>query len=252
MQPIALITATAKLGIAIMITHAAIAGAADIKVLSSNGMHSVLHDVVPEFERASGHRLSIVYDTANAIHNRIKSGETADLVILTAPVIDELTKQGRVVAGGNRDLASSGVGIAVRAGAPKPDISTVEALKRALLNAKSIAYTGTGASGIYFAGVIERLGIAAQVKAKARIPAGGLVGELVARGEAEMAVQQIPELMSVPGIDLVGPLPPELQNITVLRAGIIADAAPAAQALLEFLYTPGVARVIKAKGMQPG
>ena len=185
--------------------------------------------------------------------SRIAGGEVADLVILNAPAIDELTQQGRIAAGSRRDIARCGVGIAVRAGAPKPDISSVEALKRALLDAKSIAYTEAGASGIYFSDLIERLGIAAQIRDKARTRPGGLIGELVAKGEAEIAVQQIPELMAVAGIELAGPLPREVQSVSVISAGIFSAARQphAARALLEFLSTPAAARVYQAKGLEP-
>jgi len=252
MKSRAFIAAAAKMGAAIALAQAAVAGAAEIRVLCSTGMSSAMSVLVPEFERASGHKLSIAYDTANLLMGRIKGGEAADLAILTAPAIDELAKQGKV--GGRTDLARSGVGISVRSGAPKPDIGSVEALKRALLNAKSIAYTTTGASGVYFAALIERLGIAEQVQAKAKLRPGGAVGELVARGEAEMAVQQIPELMSVAGTELVGPLPPEVQYVTVFSAGVLAGAkeAEAAQALVNFLSAPAAAQVLKAKGMEPG
>jgi len=224
-----------------------------IDVLSSNGMHPVMDELVPEFERLSGHTIATTYDTANQILERIRSGETADALIVTAPVIDELTGEGRLTAGSRVDLARSLVGIAVPAGAPKPDIASLDALKRALLDAKSIAYTGTGASGVHFAKVIERLGIAAQVGAKARIPAGGLVGQLLVDGEAEMAVQQISELMAVPGIELVGPLPAQVQLTTQLAAGVFAGSphARAAKALLSFLTTPAASRVFKAKGLDP-
>ena len=254
MKPRSILAAVTKLGLAALLAHGAIAGAAEIKVLSTMALRSVMEQMIPEFERASGHKVSIAYETSNLIANRIKNGESADLAILTPPLIDELAKLGRIAAGSNVALARSGVGIAVRAGAPKPDIGSAEALKRALLNAKSIAYTSTGQSGTYFAGLIERLGIAAEVKAKAKIPTGGSTGELVAKNEAEMAVQQIPELMATPGIELVGPLPPELQYVTVFSAGVFAGAgqADAAQALLKFLSTPAAARVIKAKGMEPG
>jgi len=229
-------------------------GAAGIKVLCSNSSHAVMEELLPAFERASGHKVSISYDTAILTLSRIKGGETADLVILNAPAIDELTKQGRIAAGSRRTLARCGVGIAVRAGAPKPEISSVEAFKRALLDAKSIAHTEAGASGIHFLGLIERLGIAAQVKAKARTRPGGLIGKLVASGEAELAVQQIPELMAVAGIDLVGPLPHELQVISTITAAVFEDARQpdAAQALLEFLATPAAALVFKAHGLEPG
>ena len=192
-----------SLAFAVLAVHGSFAQAAEIKVLSSNGVQSVMVEMLPEFERATGHKVTIAFDTANVLLGRIKAGEAADLVILTRPAIDDLIQQGKVAVGGGRDLSRSGVGIAVRAGLPKPDISSPDALKRALLDAKSIAYTKTGGSGIHFAKVVERLGIADQVKAKAKVPEGGSVGELVAKGEAEMAVQQIPELLAVPGIQLV-------------------------------------------------
>lgn len=237
-----------------MINEDQATGAAGIKVLCSNSSHAVMEELLPAFERASGHKVSISYDTAILTLSRIKGGETADLVILNAPAIDELTKQGRIAAGSRRTLARCGIGIAVRAGAPKPDISSVEAFKRALLDAKSIAHTEAGASGIHFAGLIERLGIAAQVKAKACTRPGGLIGKLVANGEADLAVQQIPELMAVAGIDLVGPLPHDLQAISTVTAAVSADARQpdAAQALLTFLSTPAAARVFKAHGLDPG
>ena len=229
------------------------AKAAEIKVLCSNSTHAVMDELVPEFERASGHKVAVSYDPAKIMLQRIQRGETADLAILGAPAIDDLTKQGKIAAGSRRDLARCGIGVAVLAGAPKPDIGSVEAFKRALLNAKSVAHTESGVSGMHFAGLIERLGIAEQMKARARMQPGGLVGELVARGEAEIAVQQIPELMAVPGIEVVGPLPRELQKITLVAAGIFAASRhpEAAQALLEFLSTPAAARVYKAKGLEP-
>lgn len=155
--------------------------------------------------------------------------------------------------GSSKVLCGSRIGVSIRAGLPKPDISTVAALKRALLDAKSIAFTKTGGSGIHFAKVAERLGIADQINAKAKVPDGGAVGELVARGEAEMAVQQIPELLGVPGIQYVGPLPEELQSITVFSAGVVTGArqAQAAKALIDFLMTPDALRVFRALGMEP-
>jgi len=230
------------------------AAAADIRVLSTMALRSVMEEMIPQFERASGHRVVATFDTSNLMAERVRNGEAVDLAILTPALIDELATQGRIATGSNVRLARSGVGIVVRAGAPKPDIGSVDALKRALLAAKSIAYTSTGQSGTYFAGLIEKLGIAAEVKTKARIPAGGSTGELVAKGEAEMAVQQIPELMATPGVDLVGPLPKEVQYMTAFSAGVSATAsqAEAARALLKFLTTPEAARVIRAKGMEPG
>ncbi len=224
-----------------------------IQVFTGNSMRNVLNELVPRFEQASGHQVSISYDPAQIMLKRIANGESADLAFLGEPAIDELIKQGKIVAASRRSLARLAAGIGVRAGAPKPDISSVEAFKRMLLNAPSIAYASEGASGIYFAGLIERLGIAAQVKSKARTRPGGLVGELVVSGEAEIAVQQIPELMAVPGIEVVGPFPAELQKISVTTAGIFANSSQpdAARALLDFLTTPAAARVFKAKGFDP-
>ena len=254
MKPYVIIAGvTFSLALAALAVPGMFVHAAEIKVLSSNGVHPVMAEMVPEFERATGHKVSISYDTTNMLLGQIKAGEPADLTILTRPVIEDLIKQGKIIAGSGRVLSSSGVGVAVRAGLLKPDISTVEAFKRAILEAKSVAFTKTGASGIHFAKVAELLGIADQINAKAKIPSGGMVGELVASGEAEMAVQQIPELMSVPGIQVVGPLPPELQVITVLSAGVLTGSRQpeAAKALIDFLKTPAAARVFKAKGMDP-
>lgn len=230
------------------------ANTTEIKVMASNALRAVLGELAPAFERAHGHKISATYDPAQRMLKRIAAGESADVAISSAPAIDELMNQGVIVAGSHPILARYGIGIAVRAGAPKPDIGSVEAFKRALLGAQSVACTVEGASGIYFAKLIERLGIAEQVNAKARKRPGGLIGELVASGEADLAVQQIPELMAVPGIELLGPLPQELQNISVLAAGVFAASGNprAAQALIDFLATPESMRVFKAKGFEAG
>ena len=248
-----IIVAAARATLALALGVCSSAHAAEIKVLSTMALRSVMEELLPDFERASGHKVIIAYDTANIMAGRVGRGEPVDLAILTPALLDELAKAGRTVAGSNVTLARSGVGIAVRAGAPRPDIGTADALKRTLLDAKSIAYTSSGQRGAYFAGLIERLGIAAEVKAKAKIPAGGSTGELVVKHEAEMAVQQMPELLATPGLDVV-PLPPQLQYMTAFAAGVCAAAqqSDAAQALIRFLTTPAAARVIKAKGMEPG
>ena len=227
--------------------------ASAIKVLASNSIRAVMGELIPQFERASGCKVSVSYDPAKVMLARIQKGETADLVITGSGAIDELVRQGRVLAESRRKLARCSVGVAVRAGAPKPDIGSVEALKRVLLGARSVAYTQEGASGMHFSGVIERLGIAEEVQAKAVRQPGGLIGELVAAGKAEIAIQQIPELMAVPGIELVGPLPAEIQLVTVSSAGVFADAgdAEAASGFIRFLLTPAAARVMKAKGLEP-
>ena len=224
-----------------------------IRILASNSIRAVMGELVPRFERANDCRIAISYDPAKVMLARIQKGETADLVITGSGAIDELVKQGKITAGSRRVLARCRVGVAVLAGKPRPDISSVEALKRALLGAKSVAYTQDGASGMHFAGVIERLGIAEQVKAKAVRQPGGLIGELVAAGKAEIAIQQIPELLAVPGIELVGPLPAEIQLVTVSTAGLFAGTkqAEAAQSFIQFLVTPAAAQVMQAKGLEP-
>ena len=226
---------------------------ATIRLLVSNSMHAVMDELIPQFERATVHTVSISYDPAKVMLERIQRGELADLAILGGSAIEDLEKMGKIVAGSRRVVSGCGVGIAVKAGAPRPDISSVDSFKHALLAAKSIAYTQQGASGIYFSGLIERLGIAEQIKAKAVRQPGGLIGELVAAGKAEMAVQQIPELMAVPGIELAGPLPAEIQVTTVSSSGIFSDAKQpaAAKALLDFLTAPASAKVFKAKGHEP-
>lgn len=226
---------------------------AEIRLFVSNSMRGVMDELLPQFGRASGHKVKASYDPAKVMMERIERGETADLAILGGSAIDELAKQGKVATGSKRVIARCGIGVAVLAGANKPDIGTVEAFKRALLAAQSVAWTQEGASGMYFSGLIERLGIAGEMQAKAVRQPGGLIGELVAAGKAELAVQQIPELMAVPGIELVGPLPKEIQQITVSSAGVFADTkhSGAAQALLEFLSTPAAARVFRERGLEP-
>ena len=225
----------------------------EIKLFSSGSTVGALRELIPQFERATGHRVTVSNEPGKIMLERITRGDTGDVLLTGSTVIDELTQQGHVVAGSKRELARCGAGVAVRAGVPKPDISTVEAFKRALLDAKSIAHTTSGASGMHLLRVVERLGIAQQVKAKARTQPGGLVGEILARGEADLAVQQIPELLAVPGLDFVGPLPAELQITSIVSAAIFSRAAQpeAARALLEFLSTPAAARVLKAGGLEP-
>lgn len=224
-----------------------------IKLFVSNSLRGALDELLPAFERESGHRVEVSYDPAKVMMERIGRGETADAVILGGSALDDLVKQGKVAAQSRRVFASCGIGVAVRAGARKPDIGSVDAFKRALLEARSIAWTRHGASGIYFSGLIERLGIADAIKAKAARQAGGLIAELVVQGKADFAIQQVPELMAVPGAELVGPLPEEIQQVTVSSAGIFAGSrnAKAAEELLSFLTSPSSKAVLKAKGLEP-
>lgn len=225
---------------------------ADISVLCTLGIRSVLVDIADAFTRSEGLSFSARYQSSIALMDRIAKGESADVAIITDTGITTLIGQGKVLAQSRRDVAAAGIGLAVRAGAAKPDMSTPEALKRALLAARSITYTVTGASGLHFADLIERLGIAHEVNVKAT-RRDGLAGELAARGEVDIAVQQISELMQVKGIDIIGPLPAELQKTTTFSAGIFTTAKnPAnAAALIAWLSTPETAAIIKAKGLEP-
>ena len=235
-----------------------VAGAAEIKVLSALGMKEVVEDLGPKFEKAGKHKLSIKFDTMGGIVKLVQGGEAADVVIIPQQGIDTLVKDGKAVSGNVTALARSGIVVVVRKGAPKPDISTPDAFKRALLAAKSITYLNPadgGASGIHFAKVLDRLGIATEMKAKTIYAKTGTdTGVIVAAGKAELGVNQLQILMPVAGIEVAGPLPGDLQATTVFAAAIMAGAkdAAAAKALVDFLRTPDAAKVIKVKGMEPG
>jgi molybdate transport system substrate-binding protein len=221
-----------------------------IKVFCTIGMRTVLDEVAPAFARANGIAVARVYDSSVALMQRIAEGESGDVAVFTAGAIDDLIRQGKTLS--RTDLSRSAVGIAVAKGARKPDIATADKLKRALLAAKSIAHSRTGASGLYFVSLTERLGIADVIQAKAKVQ-DGIVGDVAARGEAEIAVQQISELMQSRGIDIVGPLPQDLQSITVFSAGVFAGSRQqaAAKAFVAHLASPAVAPVIRQKGMEP-
>jgi molybdate transport system substrate-binding protein len=228
--------------------------AAEIRVLASNAIKVAYLELVPAFERASGREVATTWAGTTDIKKRMAAGETFDLVIMAAPALDELIRQGKVVAGTRVDLAKSGIGVAVRAGAPKPDISSGDAVKRALLAAKSIGYS-SGPSGVYLAELFQRMGIADQVQGKAKqTPPGVPVGGIVARGEAEIGFQQVSELLPVAGIDYLGPLPADIQHVTVFSGGIhvAAKEAEAARAWVKFIISPQAAPVIRKSGMEPG
>lgn len=226
---------------------------AELKVLSSHAVEGVARALSPQFARASGHRLAIHYDPANALKRAIENGAAFDVAILTRPVIDELAGQGRILRETCRDIARSGLGVAVRKGAPKPDIATPDAFKRALLAARSVVRSSEGTSGLYFEKLLERLGIADALRGKIVLGPSGRVAELVARGEAELAVQQIPELLPVEGADLAGPLPEALQLYTIFSAGVGAAATDraAAEAFIACLTAPAAAALFEAKGLEP-
>jgi molybdate transport system substrate-binding protein len=247
------IVAAAFAGASILILGAT-ADAADVKVMASAAIKEAYLELVPQFEKSTEHKVSTTWAGTVDMTKRLNAGEVFDLIIMAGPSIDEFIKQGKLVAGSRVDLAKSGVGVAVRAGAPKPDISSGDAVKRAMLAAKSIAYS-TGPSGVYLAALFQRMGIADQIKDKVKIGAPGVpIGEIIARGEAEIGFQQVSELLPVAGINYIGPLPQDIQQITVFASGIhtAATQADAAKALVKFLTSPQAAPVIKKKGMEPG
>jgi molybdate transport system substrate-binding protein len=231
------------------------AAAAEIKVLTAGAFKSVVMAVVPDFETQSGHRVTVDNDTAGALAKRIAGGEAFDVVILTPPAIDQLAESGKVVSGSAVRLARVGIGVAVRKGAPAPDIATVAAFKTALLQARSVAYidpAAGGSSGIYLAQLFAKMGIADAIKDKAVLVPGGLVAERVVSGEAELGIHQISEILAVPGATLVGPLPAEIQNYTVYAGGVAA-ASRDVEAARRFLATLGGApalAALKEKGME--
>jgi len=223
---------------------------ADIRVMLSAAFKEAYLELVPQFERASGHKVESLWVPSVQMMNRLKGGETVDLVILSAASLEALRKAGLISE--RTDLARSGIGVAVKSGARKPDISSGEAVKRAVVAAKGIAYS-TGPSGIYLTALFQRMGIAEAIKSKVKQVQGEPAGGVVARGDAEIAFQQVSELLPVPGIDFVGPLPADIQQITVFSAGVhVAAKQPdAARALVRFLTAPAAAPVIRKKGMEP-
>jgi len=229
------------------------AGAAEIQVMSSLAIREAYLELVPKFESQTKHKVVTSWVGMVDILKRVKGGETTDLIIGSAAALDELIKAGKIEPASRSDLVKSGVGVAVRAGAPRPDISSGEAVKRALLKARSIAYS-SGPSGVYLTGLFERWGIAEQLKPKiTQTPPGVAVGDVVARGDAEIGFQQVSELLPVAGIDYIGPLPPDIQVITVFSGGVhVAARQPAAaKELIKFLASPAAAPVIRKKGMEP-
>ena len=242
----------ATTGFAVMLALGMSAHAAEIKVLSSNALKSAIEEIAPQFEKASGHKLMVVWGAAVPLRAQIEKGEVFDATILNTPGIDALVSQGKLDSATRTPLARSSVGVAVRKGAPKPDISTTDAFKRALLDAKSITYVEQGQSGIYLKDLFVRLGIADAIKPKLKL-APTAAAEFVARGEAEIGMTQISEILPFAGAELVGPLPAEIQNHIHVSAatGAGSKQSDAAKALLKFLATPDAARVMKVKGLEP-
>jgi molybdate transport system substrate-binding protein len=231
-----------------------VAGAAEIRVLSTQATSEAYSELVPQFEKATGHKVTTVFAGTLGVNKRLAAGESYDLLIMSSGSIEEHLKSGKVATGSRVDLAKSGVGIAVKAGAPKPDIKSVDALKKTLLSAKSIGYS-TGPSGVYIVTLFEKLGVADQVKSKLKqTPTGVFVGSIIASGEVEMGFQQVSELSTFKGIDYVGPLPEEVQKYTTFSSAIMAGAkqADAAKALQTFISSKAAASAYKKRGMEPG
>ena len=229
----------------------------ELSVFSSIGVRSAAEQLFRKFEQQNGSRLVVTWGTAPMLVARIEAGERADVLILSRTGIDTLHKQGKILSGTDVTLAGSGVAIAVKTGAPKPDISTPEALTQTLLKAKSIAYSepsAGGASGVYFAKLLERLGIAEQMKPKTKYPpAGGFSAELLLTGDAELAVQQKPELLHVSGVEIVGFLPGDLNLVTEFTVAIMTGSknAETGKALIGSLRSPEAAAVLRSKGLDP-
>lgn len=246
----------AGLAVALYLTAGAPAGAAEVKVLSAGAFKQVVLALVPEFEKQTGHKVTVDNGTAGELRKRIEGGEAFDVAVITPAVVDELAGKGKIAAGTRVPLASVGVGVMVKEGAPKPDVSTVDAFKRALIAAKTVAYidpASGGSSGIYLDKLFERLGIADQIRPKARLKKGGYVADFIVSGEAELGLHQISEIVPAKGVTLVGPLPKEIQNTTTYAAGLSASARDkdASAALIKWLSGPAAAAVLKSKGMEP-
>src|SRR5262249_27469275 len=248
------------MGFAIALSASTASDAAEIKVLTSRVTHHFLTELAGGFQRTSEHKVALILAAPAEVRRRIVNGEIVDVAISREDIIDDLVQQNRIARDNKLTLARVGVGVTVRAGSAKPDIATVEAFKRTLLAARSIVYidpASGGASGIQFEKVLDRLGIAKEIKAKSILNAQGATkpnAEIVARGEAELGIPLMSGIVGIPGAELLGPLPPELQAMTAVSAGIVTTASEpdAARVLFKFLTSPDAASAIKASGMEPG
>ncbi len=252
MRSAAIIAAKA---LALVVLSTAAAGAAEVKVLASTAIKTALEELAPQFEKATEHKLTITYGASARLLPEIEKGATFDAAILSTSVADALAKQGKIDPATRIDVARSGAGVAVRKGAPRPDISTTEAFKHALLDVKALGYSGTGATGQFLMKMLQKLGILEAMKPKLKLmPPNRNSLAAVAAGEIDMTLPQISEALVASGIDLVGPLPPEVQVYTVLPAAVASNAKQpeAAKALLKFLTSPAAVPVLKGKGLEPG
>jgi molybdate transport system substrate-binding protein len=247
------ITLAVASGLVVACAAAVGAHAAELKVLSGNGARAAVTELVAQFERASGHKVALAFEVNPGVRRRIEAGEAFDVAVLNPPVLDALIRQGKVVAASRTVLGRAGIGLAVKAGAPTPDLGSVDGFKRTLLGAKSVAYPGEGASGRYFADLVERLGIGAEMRSRMRPMPAEYNVEGVASGEFEFVVVVASRIAGVPGVDLAGLIPRELQTWIGFTAGI-AEATrerEAAAALLRFFTSPSAAEILKARGVDP-
>ncbi|HUL90217.1 MAG TPA: substrate-binding domain-containing protein [Pseudolabrys sp.] len=234
-----------------------LANAAEIKVFSTIGVKSVLEELIPKFEKSSGHTLNVTWSTAALLTKRVETGEQADALVLIKNNVESLLKEGKIVPGTETLFGQSIFAVGIKTGTPKPDISTPEAFKKSLLSAKGVSYSNPasgGASGVYIAKQIDKMGIADQLKDKTKFPpSGGFSGTLLISGDADMAIQSKPELLSIPGVEVIGPLPGDMAFTVIYAAGVQSGAAQAdaAKAFVNFLKSPEAQAVFKAKGYDP-
>jgi molybdate transport system substrate-binding protein len=247
----------AKVALLILLVQTGTLRAAEVNVLGANAMMAALKAMAGEFERTSGHKVTLSFGSAGQVKSRVEAGDASDVAITSTSAMEDLIKQGKIAADSRVVVAKVGLGVAVRSGSPKPDISTPEAFKNALLAAKSIGRPDpaqAGAAGPYIAHLLERLGIDAEVKAKSKLSAGPAIADNIAKGEADIGITQASELVQRAGVDFVGPFPRELQNMTVFAAGISASTKrrDAANAFIKFLTEAVAVGEIKKTGMEPG
>ena len=246
------IITTSTLALLFILAQPNAARAAEITVWTSRAIATVLAEIGPEFEKMTGHKLKVTSDLPTGFARRAQASEQFDVLITGSAPLDEWINAGRIMRETRKDIARSGIGVGVRAGARKPDISTVDAFKRALLDAKSIAYLRVG-SGIYLDDLVKRLGVAEAIKSKVTRPETDVVSELVAKGDVELGLVVITQLLTTAGVELVGPLPPEIQSYVMFTAGVSVNAKEraAARQLIQFLTSPRAILVIKTQGMKP-
>jgi molybdate transport system substrate-binding protein len=236
-----------------LLVMASLAQAAEIKVLSGNGAKAAVRELCTQFERATGNKINLHFEVNADIQKKIEAGEAFDVAVLNPPVIEALSKEAKIVTGSRADIGRAGLGVAVREGSPKPDISSVDAFRRTLLAAKAVAYPGKGASGLYFVSLLDRMGIKAGMQSKLKPMEAEDTVEVVARGDADLVVVVATRIVDVGGVDMVGPIPEELQTKIGFAAGLSTSAKEpdAAKALIRFLTAPSAAATLRAKGVDP-